>query len=143
MPRPIKEKNVRSLPPVTDFKPAGVPMREIEAIILTIDEIEAIRLADVEKLSQASAAGQMGISGPTFNRVLMRAHEKIGSALWQGKALRIEGGHYRVAHSCRNKLRHFMCGKCNHQWSMPYGNGQRGADQLCPSCSSADIMRKE
>lgn len=144
MPRPFKEKTVRELPPILEFKPAGIPMREIESIILTVEEVEAIRLADVEKLSQVSAAEQMGVSGPTFNRVLMRAHQKVGTALWQGKALRIEGGNFRISkHSCRNKLRYFICGNCANEWAVPYGSGQRGADLICPLCSSADVMRKE
>jgi predicted DNA-binding protein (UPF0251 family) len=143
MPRPFKEKTVRNLPPISDFKPAGVPMREIETIILTIEEMEAIRLADVDKLSQISAAEQMGVSGPTFNRVLRSAHQKVGTALWQGKALRIEGGNFRVSHSCHNKLRYFMCENCDHEWAIPYGNGQSGSDLICPLCSSANILRKE
>jgi len=143
MPRPVKEKTVRELPPVSEFKPAGVPMREIEAIVLTIEELEAVRLADVEKLSQVSAAENMGVSGPTFNRVLMKAHQKIGTALWQGKALRIEGGNFRLAHMCHNRLRHFMCGNCQNEWTVPYGNGQRGAEMLCPVCDAPAVMRKE
>ncbi|BBB89647.1 MAG TPA: DUF134 domain-containing protein [Methylomusa anaerophila] len=143
MSRPFKEKTVRLLPPISDFKPAGIPMRQMETVILTIDEMEAIRLADVEKLSQAAAAEQMGVSGSTFNRVLMRAHQKVGIALWQGKALRIEGGNFRVSHSCHNKLRHFICQNCGNEWAIPYGNGQRGSDLICPLCSSADVMRKE
>jgi predicted DNA-binding protein (UPF0251 family) len=118
-------------------------MREIETIILTIEEMEAIRLADVEKLSQVSAAEQMDVSGPTFNRVLMSAHQKVGTALWQGKALRIEGGNFRISHSCHNKLRHFICRSCDNEWAIPYGNGQRGSDLICPLCSSANILRKE
>jgi predicted DNA-binding protein (UPF0251 family) len=143
MPRPFKEKTVQKLPPISDFKPAGVPLREMESIILTIEEMEAIRLADVEKLSQVSAAEQMGVSGSTFNRVLMRAHQKVGTALWQGKALRIEGGNFRVTHNCRNKLRHFMCTSCGNEWAIPFGNGQRGADLTCPLCTSPEVIRKE
>lgn len=143
MPRPFKEKTVQELPPISDFKPAGVPMRGMESITLTIEEMEAIRLADVEKLSQVSAAEQMGVSGPTFNRVLMRAHQKVGTALWQGKALRIEGGNFRIAHTCRNKLRRFICRSCGNEWVIPSGNGQRGSVLTCPLCTSPEVMRKE
>lgn len=143
MPRPYKEKTVQKLPPIADFKPCGVPRREIEPIILTIDEMEAIRLADVEKLSQVAAAEQMAVSSPTFNRILMRAHQKVGTALWQGKALRIEGGNFRICHCCHNKERVFICRSCGNEWTVPYGNGQSGCSLHCPRCSSADIMRKE
>lgn len=143
MPRPFKEKTIRELPPISGFKPAGVPMREIESIILTMEEMEAIRLSDVEKLSQAAAAEQMGVSSPTFNRVLMRAHHKIGTALWQGKGLRIEGGNFRISHPCHTKLRYFICENCGNEWAIPYGNGERGSELICPVCSSADVRRKE
>lgn len=142
MPRPFKEKTVRALPPIADFKPAGIPIREMESIIMSIEEMEAIRLADVERLSQLLAAEQMGVSGPTFNRILMKAHQKVGTALWQGNALRIEGGNFRIDYSCHHKLRHFICQSCANEWAIPFGNGQRGADMICPLCSSVDVMRK-
>lgn len=64
-------------------------MRELEEIALTLDEIEAIRLADIEDLYQADAAEKMGVSRQTFGNIIARAHKKVASALLQGKALRI------------------------------------------------------
>lgn len=74
------------------FKPAGVPLRELEEIAMTLDEFEALRLADLDGLHQEPAARQMNVSRPTFSRVLDAARRKLADALVHGKALRIEGG---------------------------------------------------
>jgi predicted DNA-binding protein (UPF0251 family) len=74
------------------FKPAGIPMRAMEEVVLTLDEFEAVRLADLNGLYQEDAAKQMNVSRPTFSRVVDSAHGKIADALVHGKALRIEGG---------------------------------------------------
>lgn len=70
---------------------------ELEEILITIDEFEALRLADFEGLSQRDASIAMEISQPTFNRVLSSARHKVASGLVQGFVLRIEGGRYRLA----------------------------------------------
>jgi predicted DNA-binding protein (UPF0251 family)/predicted Fe-Mo cluster-binding NifX family protein len=74
------------------FKPAGVPCRGIDEILLGADEAEAIRLADLEGLYQEAAARRMGISRPTFSRIVESARRKIADAIVNGKVLRIEGG---------------------------------------------------
>lgn len=96
MPRPRICRRVWFLPGVTYFKPAGIRMRDLEEIILTVDEFEAIRLKDLEGLDQARAAGKMKISQPTFFRLLDSARKKIADALVNGKAIRIEGGEYKL-----------------------------------------------
>ena len=73
------------------FKPQGIPMRDLEEIAMELDEIEAIRLADLEGLYQADAAARMGVSRQTFGNIIARAHQKVASALLGGKALRIAG----------------------------------------------------
>ena len=73
------------------FKPQGIPMRDLEEIELELDEIEAIRLADLEGLYQVDAAARMGVSRQTFGNIIARAHQKVASALLGGKALRIAG----------------------------------------------------
>ena len=65
-------------------------MRELEEIALTLDEIEAIRLADIEDLYQAHAAERMGVSRQTFGTIVARARKKVAQALLHGKALRID-----------------------------------------------------
>lgn len=74
------------------FKPAGVPLRELEEVVMTLDEFEAVRLADLDGLYQEQAAELMKVSRPTFSRVVESAHRKLADALVHGKALRIEGG---------------------------------------------------
>ena len=68
---------------------------------MTLDEFEAIRLADLDGLYQESAAMQMHVSRPTFSRIVTEAHHKLADAIVHGRALRIEGGPVRVAgHRC-------------------------------------------
>jgi len=96
MPRPIKFRKVGFEPDVTYFKPAGVPLRELSEIVLTVDELEAMRLKDADGLSETIAAKKMDISQPTFNRLITSARKKISDALSKGKAIRIEGGTYKL-----------------------------------------------
>lgn len=96
MPRPRRCRRVRFLPGVNYFKPARVPMRDLEEITLAVDEFEAIRLKDLEGLDQSKAAERMGISQPTFFRLLDSARKKIADAIVNGKAIRIEGGDYKL-----------------------------------------------
>lgn len=94
MPRPRIPRRIWFDPHVTHFKPAGVRLREAGEVILTVDEFEAIRLKDFEGLDQTEAAGKMGISQPTFQRLYNIARRKIADALVNGKAIRVEGGSF-------------------------------------------------
>ncbi|MEM0372612.1 MAG: DUF134 domain-containing protein [archaeon] len=96
MPRRMRMRRVRCEPDVVYFKPAGVSMGELEEVMLAVDEFEALRLADLNGLSQEKAAVMMGISQPTFNRVIASARKKVVDAIVNGKAIRIEGGAYFV-----------------------------------------------
>lgn len=100
MSRPCKCRRVCCMPGVTYFKPAGIPLKSLEENCLSIEEVEAIRLRDMERLEQAECARGMNISRPTFQRVLASARKKIADSLLSGKALRIEGGNYEIADSC-------------------------------------------
>jgi len=71
-------------------------MTELEEVRLAVDELEAIRLKDLEGLEQEETAAKMGISQPTLHRILLAAHTKTADVLVNGKALRIEGGDYVV-----------------------------------------------
>jgi predicted DNA-binding protein (UPF0251 family) len=107
----------------------------LEEITLTIDEFEAIRLADLENLYQQQAADKMKISRPTFGRIIESAHKKVAEALVRGKALKIEGGDFEIA-----ETRKFTCHDCQHKWGLPYGIGR---PENCPSCKSGNIHRAE
>ena len=74
------------------FKPAGIPFRLLDEITLMLDELEALRLADLNGMYQEQAAQRMKISRPTFARIVEAARRKVADALIHGKALRLEGG---------------------------------------------------
>ena len=78
------------------FKPKAIPLSKLAIINLGHDELEAIRLVDVEHLRQEDAAKKMGISSATIQRIIETAREKIGKALINGHAISIDGGFYKV-----------------------------------------------
>lgn len=92
MPRPCCLRHINVNPCVAYFKPAGIPARLLEEVILTLDELESLRLADLNGLYQEQAAEKMKISRPTFSRVIEQARRKVADALIHGKALRLKGG---------------------------------------------------
>ena len=96
MPRPRLRRRVWFEPGITYFKPAGIRLSQLNEVILTVDEFEAIRLKDFEQMDQEAAAKKMNISQPTFNRLLRSARKKVADALVHGKAIRIEGGVYKM-----------------------------------------------
>jgi predicted DNA-binding protein (UPF0251 family) len=93
--RPFCCRRIAGKPAASIFKPIGVPVTELDEVVMTLDEFEAIRLADLDGLYQEAAAGQMNVSRPTFSRIVDSARKKIADALVHGKALRIEGGPVR------------------------------------------------
>jgi predicted DNA-binding protein (UPF0251 family) len=90
MPRPKIQRRLGFDPSVYYFKPQGVPMRFLEEVVLLADELEALKLYEVDGLAQTLAAKKMNISQPTFARILDRANKKIAEAIIHGKAIRIE-----------------------------------------------------
>ena len=90
MPRHKIPRCVRFNPDVIYFKPQGIPLRMLEEVVLRSDELEALKLYDVDGLEQTKAAEKMKISQPTFARILDSANKKIADALVKGKAIRIE-----------------------------------------------------
>lgn len=96
MPRPQKCRWVKGEPDINYFKPMGVPMHSLEEVVLSVEELEAIRLKDLEGLEQEECADKMKISRPTFFRIIMSAREKVADALVNGKAIKVEGGNYRI-----------------------------------------------
>ncbi|NQT05769.1 MAG: DUF134 domain-containing protein [Dehalococcoidia bacterium] len=97
MPRPIKDRRIAYMPEVTYFKPAGRPLRVLEESRLSIEEVEAIRLKDFNGLEQEECAEKMNISRQTFQRVLGAARRNIADALFNGKAIRVEGGNFEIS----------------------------------------------
>ena len=133
MPRPVKCRRIASLPHTTYFKPAGIPMRVLEEVRVTIEEAEAIRLKDLEGLEQEQCAQRMSISRPTYQRVLASARKKFADALLHGKAIRIDGGNFEMAES------RFRCME-GHEWSLPFESLLTGQPDFCPTCNTAEIV---
>ncbi|MDI7261673.1 MAG: DUF134 domain-containing protein [Thermodesulfobacteriota bacterium] len=135
MARPRHCRRVGCLPESKYFKPRGIPLSVLEEVILTVDEFEAVRLADLESLYQEQAAEKMNVSRQTFGRIIESAHKKVAEALVKGKALKIEGGEFEMP-----AMRKFKCYDCQHTWELPYGTGR---PENCPSCKSGSIHRAE
>ena len=89
MSRPCCPRHIAHRPPATYFKPAGIPLCELKEVELAADEMEALRLADVEDLYHTEAAKRMKVSRQTFDRIVRRAHAKVAQALVHGRALRV------------------------------------------------------
>ncbi|MDD5647062.1 MAG: DUF134 domain-containing protein [Candidatus Bipolaricaulis sp.] len=92
MARPPCCRRVTGRPAASLFAPLGNRACHAELLVMSLDEFEAIRLADGEGLKQEDAAHEMEVSRPTFGRVLESAHRKVADALVHGRPLRIEGG---------------------------------------------------
>ena len=96
------------------------------------EELEALRLVDLEGRYQEDAAKQMSVSRSTLQRIVGEARAKVVRALIEGAALHIEGGTFRVA------TKYWQCMDCSHLWEIEHGSGQ-SAPARCPSCGSHEI----
>ncbi|HPZ43234.1 MAG TPA: DUF134 domain-containing protein [Bacillota bacterium] len=130
MPRPPKCRRVEQFPGVTYFKPSGIPVSELSEVVLTVEELESIRLRDLEGLEQEECAERMAVSRPTFHRILAAARQKVAFALVNGAALRITGGNFELA---RHRLR---CRRCGQKWEDSIHRRT-----VCPKCREGDWQR--
>jgi len=99
--RPKKTRWIKCLPGERCFKPICKPLNKLECANLTLDEFEAVRLADLEGLKHLDAARKLKISRPTFSRIVSSARNKIADGLVNIKAIRIEGGCCKVVNKRR------------------------------------------
>jgi len=137
MVRPKKRRRIEHIPNIELFKPAGIPNSQLEVYNLTYEELEAIRLKDIEGLDNNGCADRMHVSRTTFQRILGSGRSKVAKALINGGSLRIEGGHYKLA------KRKFRCDICGLEFEKPFGDGVRGRDVACPECNEKRIRRIE
>ena len=126
-------RKVSFIPPITYFKPAGIPLAGLDEVKLLVEEAEAIRLKDIERLEQEECAQKMNVSRSTFSRILDSARQKIADALLNGKAIRIEGGNFEMAE------RRFRC-ISGHEWDVPFENLVITPPEFCPECDTPSIM---
>ncbi|NOX90252.1 MAG: DUF134 domain-containing protein [Calditrichaeota bacterium] len=116
-------------PRIKNFKPGGTPRRVLKSLVLTVDEYEAVRLADYLGLEHQEAAERMGISRPTFTRLIERARHKVANALVEGMELIIEGGNVDFI----NTICH--CKDCGEKSVQPF---EKETEQ-CPDCGSENV----
>jgi len=135
MPRPFKPRRVSTMPRHTYFKPTGIPMALLDEVVLTVDEVEAIRLKDLEKLEQQECAARMNVAQSTLQRILVSAREKIARSIIEGKAMRIHGGPFALEGEpiCPRCHRHRMGHKTPEKTGTP-GSGEKD----CPECSGKE-----
>ena len=136
MPRPRKWRVVEFVPSELYFVPQGKPRCELSEEVLKVEEIEAIRLKDLEDLNQDECAEKMQVSRQTFQRILGEARMKIASALIEGKALRVNGGDFT-----RNVCRVY-CSKCEQEWEDTYENyhNTNEGEYKCPHCGAKETF---
>ena len=132
MVRPKKCRFVGKEPVTDHFKPRGIPLNQLAEVTLSIEEYEAIRLSDIEAYDQTKSAELMNVSQSTYHRILDSARKKIAEAIVKGKALRIEGGVFKLV------KRKFRCFDCNNGWELEFGTGR---PEKCPKCGSTNLHR--
>ncbi|GMQ56472.1 DUF134 domain-containing protein [Vallitalea sediminicola] len=132
MPRPKKCRKVDFFPEYTYFKPIDKSDDQLEEVILNLEELEAMRLKDIEKLNQEKCAEKMHISRQTFQNIIDSARQKVTKALTGGMAINITGGIY-----CSKKCK-VVCQDCNHEYDFDFSNSIE-----CPICKSTKIYCKK
>ena len=130
MSRPKIDRIVACPPRFNSFKPLGVRRTDLEKVVLSLDEYEAIKLANYDKLGQQEASEGMGVSRPTFTRLLDSARQKISDFLINGKELVIEGGNIHF------KENFIECLDCGHRFKIDIEVDIK----KCPSCGSNNLL---
>ncbi|CAH2212275.1 DUF134 domain-containing protein [Tepidibacter aestuarii] len=124
MARPTKVRTVEFFPENNYFVPVGKQKCDIEEVEVKIEELEAMRLKDIEGLNQEECAKKMQVSRQTFQNIIDSARKKVAVSLTEGKAIRISGGHYTTKH-CR-----FKCMDCGNEYNIKYSQDKKS----CPDC---------
>ncbi|MFH1914210.1 MAG: DUF134 domain-containing protein [Pseudomonadota bacterium] len=127
MGRRKKKRMVEAEPCAVFYKPQGIPMRELESLVLSVEGLETLRLVDGERMQQIEAADRMGVSRPTLSRILTEARTTVALALSGGKAIRVEGGEYLLASETCCKLRR------RRRCQMTTGTGDAPDGETTPS----------
>ncbi|HEB83885.1 MAG TPA: DUF134 domain-containing protein [Bacteroidetes bacterium] len=124
MSRPPIRRQVSVRPAAMVFKPVGLPYHRLEELELTLDELEALRLAHMQGFYQEAISRRMGVSRQTAARILDRAHRKMTEALIEGKALRVVDGPVRRMPDDPD-----LCPRCGH-----HRGGEHRGRRWCGRC---------
>jgi len=132
--RPQRYRWVENIPDITHFRPAGTSAAKTDQVKLTLDELEAIRLADLDGLYQEQAAEKLKVSRQTFGRIINSAHQKIAEALVMGKSILIEGGEIMALDEGQEMGAggHCICPKCDER--IAHRRGIPCQEESCPKC---------
>ncbi len=130
MPRHKKDRIVKNPPLFNGFKPTGIEGKQLNNIFMSIDEYEAIRLADFLGLNHEEASIEMKISRSTFTRLIEMARKKLSQMLVKGKKLNIEGGNIHF------KQNIIECNNCGHMFKIDIGS----SFDVCPNCEAHDLF---
>lgn len=133
MPRPVKWRRIAQMPDHRYFIPEGVEGENLDENILKIEELEALRLKDLENLDQESCASAMRVSRQTFQRIYNVAKTKVADSLINGKAIRIQGGNY-TRNICL-----FVCDNCGYEWENKVENLGGSKVVSCPECGDQRV----
>lgn len=136
MSRPPKKRVVRHRPRFFEFGPMCKKNEENEYLELTLDQLEAMRLADLEGMSQEDAAAFMDVSRQTFGRIVEQARKIVADAIVNGSVLRISCDDFIMFHS-----RELKCIACGHEWESDMG--LLNSTINCPACGSLDIIKRK
>jgi Predicted DNA-binding proteins len=136
MARPTKWRKIENIPAIPFFIPSETDIDELPENILKIEELEAIRLKDLEGLEQEECAARMGVSRPTFFRIISSAREKVADSLINGKIIHIEGGNF-TRNICPVK-----CMACGKEWTESFENMEsiKKGEYTCPACGSERVI---
>jgi predicted DNA-binding protein (UPF0251 family) len=126
-------RKVGFMPQITYFRPAGIELDRLEEECISVEEAEAIRLKDLEEIELEDCACRMNISRTTFSRILRSARKKIADAILGGKAIRIEGGNFKMA------VRRFRCAN-GHEWDVSFEAMIKESPGFCLTCNTKRIM---
>ncbi len=136
MARPTKWRKIDNIPTIPYFVPSDEDISEVPKNIILLEELEAIRLKDLERLEQEECAERMQVSRPTFQRILLAAREKVADSLINGKVIHIDGGNYT-----RN-ICPVRCMDCGKEWMESYENLEviKNGEYTCPDCGSTKVI---
>jgi predicted DNA-binding protein (UPF0251 family) len=139
--RPQRFRWVEKIPEINHFKPAGMSSGKSNQVKLTVDELETIRLADLEGLYHKQAGERLNVSRQTFGRIINSAHRKVAEALVMGKSILIEGGEIMALDQGREMAAngYCICPKCDER--ITHKRGFPCQEESCPKCGQK-MMRK-